>query len=426
VDPSFDLELAWRLAAALSLGLLMGLEREFAQRGEEEVSFGGVRTFALISLSGAAAAYAADMSGQPLLILATFAGISGLVIVSYVVSSRQGALGMTTEVSALLSFVLGVLCLQGHVSAAAAIGVVAVLLLALKDALHNLASRMETRDVEAALRFALITAIVLPLLPDRTYGPPPLDVLNPYEIWLMVVLIAGLNFAGYVLVKLLGAEHGLGLTGLLGGLVSSTALSLGFAQRSKEEPGQSRALALGILLAWTVMFVRVIAEVAVVNPPLVRRMVPTAGALAVTGLAATWFLHRTRGRARGKAATATAPSKNPLELRMAIQFGLLYAAITLGARAAQHYFGEAGLYAAGALAGVSDVDAITLSMSNLAVNDPDSSDVAARTIEIAVLSNTAAKCAMVCVLGAPELRRVLLPIGVVLGVIGLAAMLLAL
>ncbi|HVH18344.1 MAG TPA: MgtC/SapB family protein [Myxococcota bacterium] len=425
MDESFHLDIALRLGAALGLGLLMGLEREFAQRNEE-ASFGGVRTFALISLSGAAATYAGVVLEQPLVTLAGFAGIAALIVVSYVTSSRQGHLGLTTEVSALLTFVLGALCVHGHVSVAAAIGVVAVLLLALKNALHTLASRIESADVEATLRFALITAIVLPLLPDQTYGPPPFDVLNPYEIWLMVVLIAGLNFAGYVLVKLMGAEHGFGLTGLLGGLVSSTALSLGFAQRSKQEPGQSRALALGILLAWTVMFVRVIAEVAVVNPALVRRMAPTAGALAVAGLAATFYLHRTRARARGRAATATAPSKNPLELRMAIQFGLLYAAITLGARAAQHFFGEAGLYAAGALAGVSDVDAITLSMANLAASSPDSASAAARTIEIAVLSNTAAKCAMVCALGAPELRRTLLPIGALLGVVGLASMLVAL
>jgi uncharacterized membrane protein (DUF4010 family) len=424
VDHSYQLELALHLAAALGLGLLMGLEREFAQRNEE-ASFGGVRTFALISLSGAAAAYAAGALQQPALMLAAFAGIAALIVASYVASSRQGNLGLTTEVSALLTFVLGALCVQGFVSAAAAIGVIAVLLLALKNALHTLAARIESSDVEATLRFALITAIVLPLLPDRTYGPPPFDVLNPYEIWLMVVLIAGLNFAGYLLVKLLGAEHGFGLTGLLGGLVSSTALSLGFAQRSKQDPGHSRALALGILLAWTVMFVRVVAEVAVVNPGLVGRVAPTAAALAVAGLAATFFL-RTRKRARGAAPTATAPSKNPLELRMAIQFGLLYAAITLGARAAQHWFGDAGLYVAGALAGVSDVDAITLSMSNLAAGSPDSAPVAARTIEIAVLSNTAAKCAMVCALGAPELRRILLPIGALLGGVGLASMLLAL
>jgi uncharacterized membrane protein (DUF4010 family) len=424
VHESFQLELALRLGAALALGLLMGLEREWAHR-DEEARFGGVRTFAMISLSGAAALYVGEMLQQPALPLLVFAGVAALVVVSYVASARRGSLGMTTEVAALLCFTLGALCIHGEVSVAVAIGVLAVLLLALKVPLHRFAGRIEARDVAATLRFALITAIVLPLLPDRTYGPPPFDVLNPYEIWLMVVLIAGLNFAGYVLVKLFGAAHGLGLTGLLGGLVSSTALSLGFAQRSKAEPARSRALSLGIVVAWTVMFVRVIAEVAVVNRALVPRVAPVAGGLALAGLALIAVLHRTRERApRETAEVATA--ENPLELRMAIQFGLIYAAITLGARAAQHFFGDAGLYAAGALAGVSDVDAITLSMANLALHSPDSAEVAARTIAIAMLSNTAAKCAMVCALGAPTLRRAMLPVGVSLGAVGLAALLLAL
>jgi uncharacterized membrane protein (DUF4010 family) len=423
VDGNFQLELAIHLAAATGLGLLMGLEREWAQR-EEETGFGGVRTFALISLSGAAASYAGQALALPALPLAGFAAIAALVAVSYFVTSGRGELGMTTEVSALLSFVVGMLCGRGEVSVAAAIGVVAVLLLALKDWLHGLARRMETRDVEATLRFALITAIVLPLLPNRSYGPPPFDVLNPYQVWLMVVLIAGLNFAGYLLVKLAGAERGLGLAGLLGGLVSSTAVSLGFAQRSKSQPSASGALALGILLAWTVMFLRVIAEVAVVNSSLVSLVAPIAGALTCAGLVAIAWLHR--ARERGPRDTSGAQPANPLELRMAIRFALLYAAITLGAKAAQLYFGDAGLYLAGALAGVTDVDAITLSMSNLAASSGLEPVVAARTIGIAVLSNTVTKCAMVCALGAAPLRRAMVPIGASLALVGLAALLLAL
>ena len=423
MDANFQLELAIHLAAATALGLLMGLEREWAQR-EEETRFGGVRTFALISLSGAAASYAGPALALPALPLAAFAAVATLVAVSYFVTSGRGELGMTTEVSALLSFVLGMLCGQGEVSVAAAIGVVAVLLLALKDWLHGLARRMESRDVEATLRFALITAIVLPLLPDRSYGPPPFDVLNPYQIWLMVVLIAGLNFAGYLLVKLAGAERGLGLAGLLGGLVSSTAVSLGFAQRSKSQPSASGALALGILLAWTVMFLRVVAEVAVVNLSLVASVVPIAGALTAVGLVAIGWLYRARGR--GPRDTPAAQPANPLELRMAIRFGLLYAAITVGAKAAQLYFGDAGLYLAGGLAGVTDVDAITLSMSNLAASNGVLPVVAARTIGIAVLSNTVTKCAMVCALGAAPLRRTMVPIGASLASVGLAALLLAL
>ncbi|HVN40453.1 MAG TPA: MgtC/SapB family protein [Myxococcota bacterium] len=424
MDGNFQLELASRVAAATGLGLLMGLEREWAQR-EDETRFGGVRTFALISLSGAAASYAGQALALPVLPLAVFGAVAALVALSYVTTAWRGQLGMTTEVSALFSFVLGILCVQGEVSVAAALGVVATMLLALKEPLHALARHMEARDVEATVRFGLITAIVLPLLPHRSYGPPPFDVLNPYQIWLMAVLIAGLNFAGYVLVKLAGPERGLGLAGLLGGLVSSTAVSLGFAQRSKTQPGASSALALGILLAWTVMFVRVIAEVAVVNASLVALVAPAAGALTFAGLLAIALLYRRRGRGVSDAAGAQSAS-NPLELRMAIRFALLYALITVGAKAAQLYFGDAGLYLAGALAGVTDVDAITLSMSNLVGGGGLEPVIAARTIGIAVLSNTVTKCALVCALGAPSLRRAMIPIGASLASVGLAALLLAL
>jgi uncharacterized membrane protein (DUF4010 family) len=418
----FDLELATRLAAAVGLGLLVGLEREWAHR--DETSFAGVRTFALISLTGAAAAYASSVLALPLLLVGAFAALAALIVVAYFVSSRAGDLGMTTEVSALLAFVLGALCLAGHVSVAAAIGVVVALLLALKDTLHALARRIEERDVEATLRFLLITAIVLPLVPDQTYGPPPFDVLNPYTTWLMVVLIAGLNFAGYLLVKLLGAEHGLGLTGLLGGLVSSTAVTLGFAQRSRQHPDQSRALAQGLLLAWTVMFLRVIAEVAVVNRGLLPRVAPAIGVLAAAGLLASAAMHRAlRGRSSPTAALES--PRNPLELSLAIRFGALYALITLGARVAQVYAGDAGLYAAGALAGLTDVDAITLSMADFAARSPESSGIAARAIGIAVMSNTAVKCGIAFTLGSRALRRSVVWIAAALGAASALALWLA-
>jgi uncharacterized membrane protein (DUF4010 family) len=422
VDSHFDLELAFRLAVAVGLGLLMGLEREWSNR-EEVTSFGGVRTFPLIALSGAASVYAGHALSLPVLPIAAFAGIAVLVAVSYHASTAQGQFGMTTEVSALLSFVIGALCGEGQLSVAVAIGVVAMLLLALKDSLHSLVTRIEARDIEATLRFALISAIVLPLLPDRDFGPPPFDVLNPFEIWLMVVLIAGLDFAGYLLVKALGAEHGFGLTGLLGGLVSSTALTLGFARRSQDQPAQCNALALGILVAWTVMFVRVVGEVAVVEASLVPRVLPMLAALGVVGLAATAVLHRMR-RAAKPATAALDTAKNPLELGSAVRFGLLYALITLGAKAAQEYAGDAGLYAAGALAGMTDVDAITLSMANLVRSNPESAAVAARTIAIAVLSNTAVKCGMVFALGSAPLRRAMLPVAGALAAAGAAGLVL--
>jgi len=217
----FDLDLALRFAAALGLGLLLGIERE--RKRDAELFFGGVRTFALIALLGAVGAFMERELNQGWLIIAAFVALSALVIVSYATTAARGELGITTEISSMLAFIVGALCGWQHVGVASVATVVCLLLLTFKDFLHRLARRVELADIEATLTFAVISVIILPLLPNQNFGPPPLDVINPYKIWLMVVLIAGLNFLGYVLVKVLGNEHGLALTGILGGLVSSTA-----------------------------------------------------------------------------------------------------------------------------------------------------------------------------------------------------------
>lgn len=381
--------------------MLLGLERERAKRAEP--SFAGVRTFGLLALAGGVAAFLDVVLGRPWFALAIFAATAALVVVSYAITAERGEIGITTEVSALLAFLLGFLCVAGWTMAAVGLAVASGSILALKQWLHRLAGRIEPADVEATLKFAIVSAIVLPLVPDRTFGPPPLDVVNPYTIWLMVVLISGLNFASYLLVKVLGAEHGIGLTGLLGGLVSSTAVTLGFAQRSREHPRGSGVLALAILVAWTVMFVRVVVLVAVANPGLAPSIALAMAAFALPSLAACAWLWRRR------AATATAPveaGENPFELGAAIRFGLLFAVITLAAKAAQVYLGERGLYLAGFVAGLTDVDAITLSMAQYAGADGASRTVAARTIVIGVAANTLFKAGMVATLGASELRRV--------------------
>src|SRR5262249_38558788 len=250
----FDIDLALRFGAALGLGLLLGLERE--RKRDAELMFGGVRTFALIALLGALRPFMEHELDQGWLLLASFIALSALVIVSYATTAARGELGITSEVSALLAFVVGALCGWEKVGVASAATVVCLLLLNLKEYLHRLARRIDVADVEAVLQFAVISVLILPLLPNANFGPPPLDVINPYKIWLMVVLIAGLNFLGYLLVKILGGEHGLVLTGILGGLVSSTAVTLSFSQRSRSEPGLARAFVLAIVLAWTVMVVR--------------------------------------------------------------------------------------------------------------------------------------------------------------------------
>jgi uncharacterized membrane protein (DUF4010 family) len=391
-----------RFAAALGLGVLLGLEREHAK--QREPSFAGVRTFGLLALAGGVAAFVDGTLGRPWFALAVFAATAGLILVSYAITAQRGELGMTTEVSALLAFLLGFLCVSGHLLAATGLAVASGSMLALKEWLHRLAARIEPADIEATLQFAIVSAIVLPLVPNQTYGPPPLDVINPFQIWLMVVLISGLNFASYLLVKTVGAEHGIGLTGLLGGLVSSTATTLGFAERSREQPAQSAALALGILLAWTVMFARVVVLVGAVAPWLAPRIAAAMATFGVPSLVICWMLWRRRRAGRRGEVHAGA---NPFALGAAIRFGLIFGVVTVAAKAAQVYLGETGLYLAGAIAGLTDVDAIALSMAQLAATDAASAEPAARTIVIAVAANTIFKAGMAGFIGAPELRKII-------------------
>jgi len=411
-------DLALRFAVALGLGMLIGLERE---RSKGEEGGAGVRTFALISLTGAIAGYLGKTLGLDWLALAIFFAVAALIIGQYVVTSLRGDPGITTEISALLAFLLGLLCAHGQLQLAAWVAVAMALLLALKGWLHQLASRINASDVEATLKFGIVTLIILPLVPDHNYGPPPFDVMNPYRIWLMVVLISALNFASYLLIKVVGTEHGIGIAGLLGGLASSTAVTLGFSQRSRQPGEDASALALGILLAWTVMFFRVVIMTSLISWELGQRLVLLVGLLAVTNLGACyWLWRRRRQTQRGEVRAGS----NPFELDEAIKFGLLFGVVVLIAKAAQVYLGNAGLYLAAGIAGLTDVDAITLAMADLAKTDASSVATSARAIVVAVMTNTLVKSGMAIGLGSPELRRITLPISGLLLVVGIAGALL--
>jgi uncharacterized membrane protein (DUF4010 family) len=407
-------DLALRFAIALGLGMLIGLERE---RSKSEEGGAGVRTFALIALAGAVAGYLGRNLGLDWLALAIFVAVAALIIGMYVVTAAGGDTGITTEISALLAFLLGLLCAHEQQQLAAWVAVAMALLLALKGWLHRLASRIDASDVEATLKFGIVTLIILPLVPDQNYGPPPLDVMNPYKIWLMVVLISALNFTSYLLIKIVGAEHGVGIAGLLGGMVSSTAVTLGFSQRSRQPGEDASALALGIVLAWTVMFFRVIIMTAIINLDLGRRLAAAVGLMCAASLGACyWLWRRHRQRERGEVKAGS----NPFELDEAIKFGALFGVVVLIAKAAQVYLGDAGLYLAAGIAGLTDVDAITLAMANLTVSDAGNLDAAARAIVIAVMANTLTKSGLAIGLGSPELRRTTLPISGLLLAAGIA------
>jgi uncharacterized membrane protein (DUF4010 family) len=398
-------ELIVRFAIALLIGLLIGLEREFARMKEEVKSFAGIRTFPLISLLGCSAALITDLtSAWTFGMVAALVGL--LIAIAYTFDAREGRVGLTSEVAAIVVFASGALCFWEYLDLAAALTVVTFGFLTLKPQLHRLAERVSREDLYATLKFAIISLIILPVLPNQTYGPPPFDAFNPYNTWLMVVFISGIGFLGYVLIKVIGGKRGIGLTGLLGGLVSSTAVTLSFSERSQDHAKLSRPFALAITLAWTVMFARVIIEVAVLNRALLSALwMPLVAAMAAglifCGL--YYFGQRTDDVSDVKVS-------NPFELGPAIKFGILYAVILIVAKAAQYYFQEAGLYAAAAVAGLADVDAIALSMAELAGTQGGVTiPAAARAVVIAVIANTIVKGGIALGIGSRGLRLALLP-----------------
>jgi uncharacterized membrane protein (DUF4010 family) len=398
-------ELLLRFGIALLIGILIGLEREYARLKEEVRAFAGVRTFPLIALLGCSAALITDLTGGWAFgVLLLLLGV--LVAIAYAVDAIQGRVGLTSEVAATVVFICGALAYWNHLELAAALGVVTFGFLTLKPQLHNLAQRISSEDLYATLKFAIISLIVLPVLPNQTYGPPPFDAFNPYRTWLMVVFISGISFLGYVLIKVIGSRRGIGLTGLLGGLVSSTAVTLSFSERSQDHPDLARPFALAITLAWTMMFGRVIVEVAVLNRALLEALwLPMAAGMAAGLVFCAYYYLSQRTEEGSDVALA-----NPFELGPAVKFGILYAVILVVAKAARFYFQDAGLYAAAAVAGLADVDAITLSMAELAGADGGIAiPTATRAVVLAAISNTIVKGGIALSIGAVTLRRALLP-----------------
>lgn len=406
-------DLFYRFAIALVIGVLIGLERENAAKDQGTKIFAGIRTFALIALAGCTGALLSDRLASPWPLVGVILAVGGVSVAAYIVLARNDDFGSTSEVAALMSLLLGALCYFGYWMLAAALAVVTTVLLSLKPAMHNFARHLSRDDVYASLKFAAITAIVLPILPNRSFGPPPVDVLNPYRIWLMVVFISGISFTGYVLMKLIDLRRGIGLTGFLGGLVSSTAVTLSFSQRSRSQQALACPFAVAITVAWAMMFLRVLIAVAVLNLPLLAAIwlpLVAAGLVLVGYAALLYFRH-------SDSANEPVTLVNPFELGPALAFGALYAAILLISRAAQLYLGDVGLFLSSAVAGLADVNAITLSMAELSGADAAINiHSAAYAVILAVLSNTLSKTVLVFAAGSTGLRRAMLP-SVLLGLV---------
>ena len=382
------------LLVALALGLLVGLQREWSKS-----RVGGVRTFPLITVFGALTGILArDLGGW--MVAAGLLAVAAMLVVANVAKMRGGSTdpGLTTEFAALVMYGVGVASAAGLVlPAIVTTGSVAVLL-AYKQQLHAFVGRIEEADVRAAARLALIGLVILPALPNTPLGP--FGVLNPFRVWLMVVLIVGISLAAYIAHRLLGARAGSWAAGLLGGLISSTATTATYSQSTKGAKARYPAAAAIVVTASAVVFVRVLVEVAVVAPGAFGEVAPPLVAMmsAMFALAAASRRHVSDDAA----AAAAAP---PPGLRTAMAFGLVYALVLLAVAFARTYFDARGLYAVAALSGLTDMDAITLSTMQLVSSGDLDAATGWRLVLVGSLANLAFKASIVAMLGSRELLR---------------------
>ncbi len=395
-----------KFGVALALGFLVGIQREYARSNNDDEIVAGIRTFALIGLLGCAASMAADELNSALAFVAVFV-IAGLfVCISYFIHAWKGKTGLTTEFAILITLLAGVLVYFDYFALAIAIVVAVTGVLSLKIEMHKFVRGLSREDIMATLKFAVITAIVLPVLPNQNFGPDPFNIFNPFKIWMLVVLISGISFVGYILIKIIGTHRGIGLVGILGGLASSTAVTLTMTQRSRSTPELSRSFAQAILLSWTVMFVRLFIVVSAVNPNLMSELwLPILGGTLAGILYCLFLFLKDRTMNENESISFV----NPFELGPAIKFGLLFSIILLVSKAAQIYLGDAGLYLAGLISGLADVDAISLSVAEMSMGNSLALDSAANAIIIASVSNTLLKGAVASISGSKELRPAIIP-----------------
>lgn len=393
-----DTETLTRLGLALAIGFLIGVERGWRERDEKEGErAAGLRTFALIGLFGGVWGLLAEQVGPvPMgFVFLAFAGAATLF--RWRETEREGVFGMTTLMAMLVTFSLGAYAVLGSMAAAAAAAVATAALLAAKEWLHARLGVLTWPELRAALILLAMTFVALPVLPDRGFGP--YEALNPYELWLMTIVIAGVSFVGYVATKVAGERTGPLIAGTAGGLVSSTAVTLDFARRTRAIPRLWRPFLAGALSASTVMFARVIVVVLLFGAGLAHAVVPAlAAAATISAVGAVILNHSFVWSEPSQEEERDEPAvRNPFELRFVLGFAALLAVIQLLTRVVGEYLGGAGSIGLAAVAGLADVDAITLSMTRLA-GGPEA-QVAAIAILVAVAANSLSKSVMAIGIG---------------------------
>ncbi len=398
---------------SLALGLLIGLERERSPAAKA-----GLRTFALTALLGTVLAMLSEHFSSPWLLVAGLGGIAVMIVAAYIGDDSDEDPGTTTQAALMLCFGLGAMVWFDYSTLAIMLAIVTTVLLHFKPELQQMTKTLTRRDLQSILQFAVLSFIILPVLPNQDYGP--YSAFNPYQTWLMVVLISGVSLAGYVALRAVGHRFGAPLLGFLGGLVSSTATTLVYARHSRNGEAMGRLAVVVILIANLVVLVRLSVVSSVVSPKILPHILPVLLGGFAAGLLVTFWMWRNIHR---DGESPMPEFTNPTEIKTALGFGAMYAAVLFCAAWLSDYAGSSGLYALAVVSGLTDVDAISLSSLRLFELGKLGADQAVMAITIAYLSNLAFKFGLVVTVGGAALARRCAP-GVVAVAAGLGGMLL--
>ncbi len=402
IDLPFDLMDAASIGVGALAGLAVGLERELSGHASGPTPrFAGIRTFLLIGGVSGIAGWVAG-NGFPGVGTALAVGLAGLITAAYVMASRGGgeAVDGTTEVAALAVVAIGVASGLGLLALAGGATAVVALVLGEKERIRGFVRHIDQTELRAALQFAVLALVILPVLPAGPYGP--FGGIRPQSLWAVVLLFTALNFAGYIARRTAGASVGYPLAGLIGGTISSTAVSLAFAQRSRETPSLAGPLGAGVIGACTVLLARILAVTTILNAQVAIALVPFFGIPLLTGIGMTVIALR---QVRHTEAEPVDALRNPLGLWGAIKMAAALQVVLMVVHVVNARFGNAGVVTTAAVLGLTDMDALTLAMTRLAI-DANTITVAARAITVGVITNTAVKLVMTVIFGVAAFRRV--------------------
>lgn len=387
------------LAIAFGLGLLVGMQREKTNN-----TLAGVRTFSLLAILGVFSGFLTREFENPFILPALGLAIAALLVTGNILAKRHSSdsdFGLTTEVAALLMFSLGAYLVLGDQIIGVIVGGLMAVLLYAKEKMHNAIDRLKDRDLSAIMTFAGVSLVILPILPNKTYGP--LDVINPQNIWLMVTLIVGISVVGYFIYKFLGKKVGLLSNSILGGMISSTATTVSYAKKTKGVGNIDKTSVFVIVGASTIALVRIVIEVGVVIPEKLPEMIAPIAIEFVLMVLLCAFLFRSIQK--GKKDDDMPESKNPAQLKTAVVFGLLYGIILLAVAYVNEEFENEALYVIAIISGLTDVDAITLSFSQIIKKGNLEADTGWRLILLASLSNLLFKGILAAALGTKEMAK---------------------